>query len=308
MKRRACVLRLLFHSMLVYVATTLVGFLAVVLFVIFGDNKRKYKLEDEPDNVPLNEEPWVPSIEVADWKEANAAYSMCPWNFEGCESIEDVLNCIWKKPVPKDLQVGFAALLQSVRHINVALVKCGAWKQTHFCIIYTLISGAELFGGAPSEQSVGLELEEEVVGLRRRGQATAMKVSEHEENPLPCIAAFFRIHDGFGTLMSRKHLPLLLETPGDTVHGSCFYVYPMRGLEQVHSRPSLLKVARVDRSCFVAVDRRKADPGVVYVERSTQCTEDDESPLSFIADTVSNIAGHRVVPAPYEGGPSMYHD
>ena len=24
---------------------------------------------------------------------ANAAFSMCPWNFEGCESIEDVLNC-----------------------------------------------------------------------------------------------------------------------------------------------------------------------------------------------------------------------
>ena len=37
----------------------------------------------------------------------------------------------------------------------------------------------------------------------------------------------------------------------------------------------------------------QADPGVVYVERSLQCTEDDESPLSFIADTVSNIAGHR---------------
>lgn len=26
-------------------------------------------------------------------------------------------------------------------------------RQTHFCIIYTLVSGAELFGGAPSEQS-----------------------------------------------------------------------------------------------------------------------------------------------------------
>ena len=30
---------------------------------------------------------------------------------------------------------------------------CG--RQTHFCIIYTLLSGAELFGGAPSEQSAG---------------------------------------------------------------------------------------------------------------------------------------------------------
>lgn len=298
--------------MFVYVASAIVGFLVTVFFVVFGNsNKRKYKLEEEEEdqeNLPLNEEPWVPSLDIVDWKEANAAFSLCPWNFEGCTSIEEVLKCIWKNPVPKDLSVGYSALSQSVREIHVAMVKCAAGKQTHFCILYTLTSGAELFGGAPSEQSVGLELEEEVVGLRkRRGQATSpMPVSEHEENPLPCIAAFFRIHDGFGTLMSRKHLPLLLETPNDTVHGSCFYVYPMRGLEPVHSRPSLLKVARVDRSCFVAVDRRKADPGVVYVERSSHLTEDDESPLSFIADTVSNIAGHRVVPAPYEGGPSLY--
>ena len=33
-----------------------------------------------------------------------------------------------------------------------ALLEC---RQTHFCIIYTLLSGAELFGGAPSEQSAG---------------------------------------------------------------------------------------------------------------------------------------------------------
>ena len=95
--------------------------------------------------------------------------------------------------------MGFSALSQSVRELHVAMVKCGAGKQTHFCIIYTLLSGAELFGGAPSEQSaasladpahavqVGLELEDEVVGLRRRGQAAQVKVSEHEENPLPCL-------------------------------------------------------------------------------------------------------------------------
>ena len=46
--------------------------------------------------------------------------TLCDWS---------VAPGIWKKPVPKDLQVGFAALLQSVRHINVSLVKCGAWKQ-----------------------------------------------------------------------------------------------------------------------------------------------------------------------------------
>lgn len=36
---------------------------------------------------------------------------------------------IWKKPVPKDLTVGFSALSQSVRFVHVALVKCGTWKQ-----------------------------------------------------------------------------------------------------------------------------------------------------------------------------------
>lgn len=105
--------------------------------------------------------------------------------------------------------------------------------------------------------------------------------------------------------MSRKHLPLLLESPVDTIHGSCFYVYPKRGLQPMGQRPTLLRMARVDKTCCVAVDRRKAEPGVVYVERNSQFTEDEETPLSFIADTVSNISGNRVVPPPYEGGPSV---
>ena len=161
------------------------GLLAVVLFVWLGsDKKRKYKPEEQ-EQLPLSEEPWVPSIDIVDWKEA-ASLPSCPWNFEGCESIDDVLHCIWKKPVVKDLTVGFSALSQSVRELHVAMVRCGMEKTTHFCVIYTLVSGAELFGGAPSEQSVGLELEDEVVGLRRRGQAAQVKISEHEENPLPC--------------------------------------------------------------------------------------------------------------------------
>ncbi|CAJ1398452.1 unnamed protein product [Effrenium voratum] len=112
-------------------------------------------------------------MEVKDWREANDAFSMCPWDFQSCESIEEALNRIWKKPVPKDLHVGFDALQKSVTELNVAHVKLGVWKQAHFCILYTLRSGAELFGGAPSEQSVGLELDDEVssAGLRRRGEA-----------------------------------------------------------------------------------------------------------------------------------------
>lgn len=32
-------------------------------------------------------------VGISSPSEANAAFSLCPWNFEGCESIEDVLNC-----------------------------------------------------------------------------------------------------------------------------------------------------------------------------------------------------------------------
>jgi len=296
-----------------YVATFVVGFAAIALWVILNPGKEeKLKGEDsvaEDDDIPLNEEPWIPTMEVKDWTEA-ASFESCPWNFGHCESVEDVLNCIWKTPVPKDLHVGFDAMQKSVKGVSIAYVKLGSLKEIHYCILYTLRSGAELFGGAPSEQTVGLELEpgEETAGLRRRRGAEASANSwriVNDENPLPCIAAFFRIHDGFGTLMSRKHLPLLLESPVDTIHGSCFYVYPKRGLQPMGQRPTLLRMARVDKTCCVAVDRRKAEPGVVYVERNSQFTEDEETPLSFIADTVSNISGNRVVPPPYEGGPSV---
>ncbi|CAE7901635.1 MRL1 [Symbiodinium microadriaticum] len=141
-----------------YVATFVVGFAAIALWVILNPGKEeKLKGEDsvaEDDDIPLNEEPWIPTMEVKDWTEA-ASFESCPWNFGHCESVEDVLNCIWKTPVPKDLHVGFDAMQKSVKGVSIAYVKLGTLKEIHYCILYTLRSGAELFGGAPSEQTAG---------------------------------------------------------------------------------------------------------------------------------------------------------
>eukprot|EP00439_Symbiodinium_sp_Y106_P055026 s1815_g7.t1 len=289
---------------LLYVATFVVGFAAIALWVILNPGKEeKLKGEDnvvEDDDIPLNEEPWIPTMEVKDWTEA-ASFESCPWNFGHCESVEDVLNCIWKTPVPKDLHVGFDAMQKSVKSVSIAYVKLGTLKEIHYCILYTLRSGAELFGGAPSEQTVGLELDpgEETAGLRRRRGAEASANSwriVNDENPLPCIAAFFRIHDGFGTLMSRKHLPLLLESPGDTIHGSCFYVYPKRGLQPMGQRPTLLRMARVDKTCCVAVDRRKAN--LTQPQQLTRCRMDHHEHL----DSLRRSTGMLNVAAAFGGG------
>merc|ERR1712224_657353 len=85
--------------------------------------------------------------------------------------------------------------------------------------------------------------------------------------------------------------------PNDSSHGSCFYVYPARGLEPVprHCQPNLVKFARVDKNAIATADVSQEKPGIVYVERGGAETVDDESPLSFVADTVSNVAGQRVV-------------
>eukprot|EP00440_Ansanella_granifera_P021796 gb/GFBE01023663.1/.p1 GENE.gb/GFBE01023663.1/~~gb/GFBE01023663.1/.p1 ORF type:complete len:312 (+),score=62.87 gb/GFBE01023663.1/:1-936(+) len=298
------------------IALLVIGILAVIVWAaVFSASKKpakKQKLEDSVDEVgPLSEESWVPTLNVKDWKQAHELPG-CPWNFDGCGSLDDVLSCIWKAPVPKELQVGFDALQKRVKNISVAHIILTS-REAHFCVVYSLITGAELFGGAPAEHTVGVELigePEEDSGLRRRRGASSTSsgwAKSTSDTPLPCLMPFFRIHDGFGAVMSRKHLPLLLESPADTVHGSSFYVYPRRGLEPLALRPSLLKVGRVDKTCCLCVDRRSQDnPGVVYAEKNGTLTEDDETPLEFIADTVSNISGQRVVPAPYEGGPSIF--
>lgn len=290
-------------------------------------SQKKLKTDDaEDDDTPLDKEAWAPQLEIKDWQEALPG---SPWNFDGCDSIEDVIKNIWKFPIPTDLQQGYNALLLKVRDIKIARSSWRNEEESQFSVVYVLNTGAELFGGPPVEHTVGVELAEELSasvspdsssGLRsRRGGGgggssssrpamSSESAEEMQEAVLPCLSSFFRIHDGFGVLISRKHLPLLLQGPGDHIHGSCYYVYPRKGLETIDAGGSpLVRMGRVDKACVVCVRPRAGkNAGLVYVEKDGTITEDDEPPLSFIADTVSNISGLKVVPSPYEGGPSLF--
>lgn len=261
----------------------------------------------------IDKELWCPKLDRVDWKEWSTIPG-CPWSFEGCEEIGEAMDRIWRAPLStKEMQNAFDALKPRVKGVQVARIKLPLTKEVHHVVIYTLLTGAELFGGAPLEHAVGLELgmnaytqdDEVPSGLRRRGQKepTANSTSGGlEQMVLPCLAPFYRIHDGFGVLLSIKHLSVLVASPNDSVHGSCFYVYPARGVESMTRLSHLMKFARVDRNCIACADIRKEVPKVVYVERKGEQIEDDESLLDFVADTVSNVAGVRVVPPSYMEG------
>jgi len=281
-------------------------------------------LDDEPLG-PLDQESWIPKLDKKEWNDVSQ-FEGCPWNFEGCEDVGSVLERIWRPPLNQDLQSAYEALKPRVKNVSVMRIVLAHPKERHWMLVYTLLTGAELFGGAPREHAIGLDLGDakpgddcEVdeisststtsSGLRHRG-AVANAVIPNKKDPttmapliLPCLSPFYRIHDGFGVLLSAKHLPVLASNPNDTVHGSCYYVYPARGLTSVARKPHLVKFARVDKNCVACADRRNEVPRVVYVEKGGQDVEDDEPLMSFVADTVSNIAGQRVVPPAYMGGP-----
>lgn len=270
----------------------------------------------------IQEETWCPKLEVKDWREA-ALLLGCPWNLQGCESLQEVLECMWRGPLPEELQAAYETLQKQVTDVKVAKVTLGLRDEEHFVVVYRLKTGGEVFGGAPLGQTAGVDLlaaEDNVPstsstsGVRRRLPATtgtaAHRPGEAAEAPslaLPCLLPFYRIHNGFGMLQAQAHLPLVLAAPGDNTLGSCFYVYPAHALEPVTRLSPLLRFARVDRECVVcansAAGRLQEQPTIVYVEKSGTCTEDDETVLSFVGDTVSQIAGHRVVPPPHLGGP-----
>lgn len=256
--------------------------------------------QDSPGRI--EDELWFPEIEYKDWEEAGQMPG-CPWSFDGCESVQDVIKSIWRTPLHTGLQQALSALLSRVKKVRVARVHDRMTDETYFSVIYTLNSGAELFGGQPLDLSIGLELEGiSEPGLRRRHGVAIDQYSFNDEScvdldsGLPCLAPFYRIHDGFGCLLSSKHLPILLANPGDTIQGSCYYVYPTRWMEPVRGSGFLVKFARVDKNCAAAADSREEHPHVVFAEKNGDLTEDDEPPLDFVADTVCNIAGQKVVP------------
>lgn len=285
---------------------------------VIPDSPRRGQQLVEDLRDALETEPWCPKMEIKDWQQAGELPG-CPWNFDSCHTVPDVLERIWRSPLCPELQTAFDALSNRVKNVQVARVQATMPTATHFTIVYSLHTGAELFGGSPLEHAVGLDLgqDEDVRarspsprrgGLRRRrgsGSPTSQEeASEATDILLPCLLPFYRIHDGFGVLLSTRHLPLLLSSPTEGINGSCYYVYPARGLEPVTLRRPLIRFARVDRTCSACADRSLEQPVVVYLERNGEQTEDDEEPLAFIADTVSNVAGQRVVPPSYMGGPS----
>jgi len=295
--------------------TLLVVMLSAVMmpFMSWGDKKqgktqakagakRKPSSGNRKDDSPgkLEDEPWFPEVEFRDWQDA-VLMQGCPWSFDGCDSVEDLIKCIWRNPLHTGLQQAMTALISRTKNVRVARVHYRMTDETFYSVVYTLKSGAELFGGQPLEMAVGLELDEGISepGLRRRnvgGDDARTQDDDTLGNGLCCLAPFYRIHDGFGCLLSSKHLAVLLANPGDTIQGSCYYVYPTRHMEPVQGAEHLVKFARVDKQCAAAADIREEHPHVVFSEHTGDLTEDDEPPMDFVADTICNIAGQKVVP------------
>jgi len=259
----------------------------------------------KPNMADLEQEWWFPKMDIYGWNDLGELDG-CPWNFEGCETLQDALARVWKQPLPTELQESLQCLQRHVKNLKVA--RCSlAWPQeVHFAAVYTLQTGAEIFGGAPIDQAIGVELSRDDTassssGLRRRRQepqpVRSVVPSEAPDLPLPCLAPFFRVHDGMGVLLSAKHLPLLLEEPLHTVKGSCYYVYPTRAMKEYGGRRGLVRFARVDSKCFACADSRLAEPSVVYAEVGADLVDDDEGLLEFVAGTVSNISGEEVTSA-----------
>mmetsp|Transcript_88230 Transcript_88230/g.139432 ORF Transcript_88230/g.139432 Transcript_88230/m.139432 type:complete len:335 (+) Transcript_88230:59-1063(+) len=257
----------------------------------------------EEDIGDIRQEPWIPEVMIKEWREAGQFFD-CPWCFEGCDNVEDVIHSIWgRTATSKGLQQSLNALIAKVKNVRVAKVNYRMTGDVYWAALYTLHSNAEIFGCQPLDHSVGVDLDCDVMpGLRRRrgnGSENRGILGEVEEIALPCLAPFYRIHDGFGCLLSHKHLAILLANPHDNMGGSCFYVYPNRCLTPLKLKPSLLKFARVDKNCVACASSRDEHPNVVFAEHNGQLTDDDECPLDFCADTVCNIAGQKVVPGEY---------
>jgi hypothetical protein len=249
----------------------------------------------------IRQEPWVPELNIKEWNEVSQ-FLDCPWCFDGCDNVEDVLYSIWGRNLQsKGLEQARSALLAKVKNVRGARVSYRVTGDIYWAVVYTLHSNAEIFGCQPLDHSCGVDLDIDIMpGLRqRRGGENRGVISEVEEIALPCLAPFYRVHDGFGCLLSQKHLPILLANPDDNIGGSCFYVYPNRSLKPIHFKPSLLTFARVDKHCKACASMREEYPNVVFAEHNGQITDDDESPLDFCADTVCNIAGQKVVPHEY---------
>ena len=203
-------------------------------------------------STPLGRHRLVP-LDVADWQRSCDTFDTCPWGLDSCDTLDQVFQRVWREPLPEALRQSVQSLRECVKDGKVARCGCNyEGSVTVYCLIYVLTNGAELFGGAPMDLPIGLDLELDEAGdegLHQRRRPAAAQHRPKEAGPhLPAssLSPFYRVHDGFGVLVSRKHLPMILASPEHELGGSRFYVYPVNAIKPHWGRPKLLKFARVD--------------------------------------------------------------
>jgi hypothetical protein len=290
---------------------------AVIVPLYVASTMRKYELKKEKkrraSGVSQATDDLPTTLEKAEWEECSAKFHDCPWKFSGCQSVGDAIESIWEAAQDSpELIKAKDVLKKRTSRLWIARIAEARVGRIRFMVVYRLETGSELFGGEPLEspdfdvssapgdtegvvRRVGSTGSKWSDGLKQR-IATAMTRNSSSESAieLPCISLFQRVHDGFGVVLNAGHLIELCENPCSSINGSCFYVYPTRGFEFAGRKKYLVKFGRIDKDCVACVDTRVKDQArVVYVERSGVQTEDEETPLAFVVDTVFNIAGER---------------
>jgi len=117
--------------------------------------------------------PWVRStapgakkqssrLELRDWSCASELEG-CPWEFEGCDCIQDVLERIWCPLAAEELHEALELLKLHVQTVRVARVEVRRQDHDCFGIVYGVAGGHDFFGGAPLEHDVSLEFSHEAV-------------------------------------------------------------------------------------------------------------------------------------------------
>jgi len=158
---------------LLFSCTIVAMLLAMIIPFVQWVNMRRHMQKKRDALFPKqSRRPWVRStasgatkssrLELRDWSCAGELTG-CPWEFEGCDSIEDVLERIWCPLAADELHEALELLKLHVQTIRVARVEFG--KQNHRCfgVVYGVAGGYNLFGGAPLEHDVSLEFSHEDV-------------------------------------------------------------------------------------------------------------------------------------------------
>ena len=103
---------------------------------------------------------------------------------------------------------------------------------------------------------------------------------------------FFRIHNGLGLLLARKHLNFLLTSPMRTHEKSAFYVMPKE--VSVSNKEFLDRVVgKIDENCFVVAREKDGILGYRDVNGLTEWVDENNDAsllfLHFVTKTVHSF-------------------